>query len=171
MLSAFFFDRALAAVDAEQNQEDKPIDPAWRTLAEFDLPSQPGNEKIAMARAALLIEPFNLKESLVERIKTAVAEATMNAMEHGNHYQADVPVQISLDASKTKLRVKIEDQGAGPRRQTPEIPDLDAKLAGLQSPRGWGLFLIRSMVDELIVTTGDGFHRLELIFNLIEKRS
>jgi anti-sigma regulatory factor (Ser/Thr protein kinase) len=67
--------------------------------------------------------------------------------------------------------VKIEDQGVGPRRQTPEIPDLEAKLAGLQSPRGWGLFLISSMVDELIVTTGDGFHRLELIFNLIKKRS
>ena len=127
MLSAYFFDGVLAAVDAEQNQEDKPVEPAWRTLAEFNLPSQPGNEQIAMARVALLIEPFNLKESLVERIKTAVAEATMNAMEHGNHYQADVPVQISLDASKTKLRVKIEDQGVGPRRQTPEIPDMDAK--------------------------------------------
>lgn len=147
------------------------MDPAWQTIAEFILPSQPGNEKIAMARVAQLIEPFTLKKSLVERIKTAVAEATMNAMEHGNRYQADIPVLVSLDASKTKLRVKIEDQGVGPRRQTPEIPDLDAKLAGLQSPRGWGLFLIRSMVDELIVTTGEGFHRLELIFNLVEKHS
>ncbi|HWQ83470.1 MAG TPA: ATP-binding protein [Anaerolineales bacterium] len=146
---------------------DGMMDTSWRTLAEFDLPSEPGNEKIAMARVASLIKPFKLPDAQVERIKTAVAEATMNAMEHGNHFQAEVPVQISLAASKTKLQLQIEDHGKGPRRKDPEIPDLEAKLAGLQSPRGWGLYLIRSMVDELNVTTGDGFHRLELIFNLI----
>ncbi len=31
--------------------------------------------------------------------------------------------------------------------------DIDAKLAGLQKPRGWGLFLIRAMVDGMDVTT------------------
>ena len=35
--------------------------------------------------------------------------------------------------------------------EQPEIPDLDAKLEGLQRPRGWGLFLVRSMVDAMDV--------------------
>ena len=45
----------------------------------------------------------------------------------------------------------------------PETPDLEAKLAGLQSPRGWGLFLIKNLVDEMR-TRSDGVHHvIELI--------
>jgi hypothetical protein len=33
-----------------------------------------------------------------------------------------------------------------------EIPNLDRKLSGDQGPRGWGLFLIRHMVDGMEVT-------------------
>jgi anti-sigma regulatory factor (Ser/Thr protein kinase) len=44
-------------------------------------------------------------------------------------------------------------------------PDIDAKLAGLQSPRGWGLFLIRNMVDELNTSSDDRHHTVELVVN------
>jgi hypothetical protein len=47
-----------------------------------------------------------------------------------------------------------------------EAPDLDAKLAGLQSPRGWGLFLIKNMVDEMNIITDDTHHTVELIVRL-----
>ena len=47
-----------------------------------------------------------------------------------------------------------------------DAPDLEAKLAGLQSPRGWGLFLIRSMVDEMNVTEDDVHHTVELVMHL-----
>lgn len=140
----------------------------WRTLSAFTLSSEPGNEKIAMGQVASLLEPLNLNKTLLERIKTAVAEATMNALEHGNRYQTDIPVNIRVDVSPDKIRIQVEDQGRGPKSLKPEVPDLDAKLAGLQSPRGWGLFLIQKMTDELIVKTGEGFHRLDLIFNLTE---
>ena len=42
----------------------------------------------------------------------------------------------------------ITDEGGETEIPDTEAPDLDAKLEGLQSPRGWGLFLIQSMVDE-----------------------
>jgi anti-sigma regulatory factor (Ser/Thr protein kinase) len=101
----------------------------------------------------------------LERLKTAVAEATMNAMEHGNQYQPDVPVQIRVDESPAALRVCIVDQGGGQFLGDAEAPDLDAKLSGLQSPRGWGLFLIQAMVDEIHVNSDDRHHALELIMN------
>jgi len=48
----------------------------------------------------------------------------------------------------------------------PTALDLEAKLEGRQSPRGWGLFLIQNMVDE-VRTEGDGQrHTLELIVHL-----
>lgn len=156
--------------DLDMSQGSDWSDPAWHTLAEFSLPSEPGNEKTAMAEIANLIQPLNLPETLLERVKTAVAESTMNAMEHGNQYQADLPVQISVYYTQEKLRVRIIDQGPGPDFETPELPDLEAKLEGLQSPRGWGLFLIKNMVDELQISGEAGFNQLDLIFNLGENR-
>jgi anti-sigma regulatory factor (Ser/Thr protein kinase) len=156
--------------DVDMSHRSDWTDPVWHTLAEFSLPSVPGNEKTAMAEVANLIQPLNLPETLLERVKTAVAESTMNAMEHGNHYQADLPVQISVYYTAEKLRVRIIDQGPGPDYESPELPDLEAKLEGLQSPRGWGLFLIQHMVDELQVSGAAGINQLDLIFNLGEKR-
>ena len=44
--------------------------------------------------------------------------------------------------------------------------DLEAKLAGEQTPRGWGLFLIRNMVDELHVGGPEDRHAIELVVRL-----
>ena len=64
-----------------------------RVLAEFELPSEPGNEREAIARVAGAVAGLGLEPARLERLKTAVAEATMNAMEHGNEYRADRPVR------------------------------------------------------------------------------
>lgn len=149
-------------------QMDDVIKNPWRTLAEVTLSSEPGKEKVAMTWVASLLEPLNIPKTMMDRIKTAVSEATMNALEHGNRYQKDIPVNIRVDVAPNKIRIQVVDQGRGPKSPKPELPDLEAKLAGLQSPRGWGLFLIQKMADELIVTTGEGYHQLDLIFNLIE---
>ena len=101
----------------------------------------------------------------LERLKTAVAEATMNAMEHGNQYHPDRPVRIRVDELPSAVRVRIVDQGGGQFMSEAETPDLEAKLAGLQSPRGWGLFLIQAMVDEMHVSSDDRHHTVELVMN------
>jgi anti-sigma regulatory factor (Ser/Thr protein kinase) len=46
-----------------------------------------------------------------------------------------------------------------------EVPDLDAKLAGFQSPRGWGLFLMRELVDEVRTRDSAGGHTVELVLH------
>ena len=43
---------------------------------------------------------------------------------------------------------------------------LETKLEGLQTPRGWGLFLIRSMVDEMHVTSDEVHHTVGLVMHL-----
>jgi anti-sigma regulatory factor (Ser/Thr protein kinase) len=60
--------------------------------------------------------------------------------------------------------VAITDQGgeANPEPGNPEEPDLLRKLDGGQSPRGWGLFLIRNMVDAMDVTTDGQRHTIWL---------
>ena len=143
-----------------------PRSGARRTLAELSVPSEPGNERRAMEEVAGAVIELGLPQRTLERLKTAVAEATMNSMEHGNHYRAELPVLIEVSASEAELFVKITDEGSGPPAFDSEMPDLEAKLEGVQTPRGWGLFLIKSMVDEMKVTGDEHHHTVELILHL-----
>jgi serine phosphatase RsbU (regulator of sigma subunit)/anti-sigma regulatory factor (Ser/Thr protein kinase) len=136
---------------------------AAQILAAFGLPSRSGEEKQAMQRVAVAVEPLGLEANRLERLKTAVAEAVMNAMEHGNRYQQDLLVEIEVLAWPDRLVVRILDQGGETPIATKEAPDLEAKLDGLQSPRGWGLFLIRNMVDEMHTRTDGEHHIVELV--------
>ncbi len=139
----------------------------WKLLAEFSVPSEQGNERLAMQQVASVLQdpamPWPIPASRLQRLKTAVAEATMNAMEHGNGFRADVPVQLQVLGRAGAVAVRITDQGGSKPAASVEIPDLEAKLAGLQSPRGWGLFLIEKMVDEMHVTSDDRHHTIELV--------
>lgn len=141
----------------------------WQIVAEFELASEPGNERRAMEEVAEVVQALQLPATRMEKLKTAVAEATMNAMEHGNKYRAEIPVQIEVMTVNDALAVRITDRGGGQPIPEAEQPDLEAKLAGMQSPRGWGLFLIESMVDEMNVLTDDVHHTVELIMYLSEE--
>lgn len=138
----------------------------WQTLAAFSVASEPGNERQAMERVAQAVRGVTLPAARLERLNTAVAEAVMNAMEHGNRHRPELPVTIQVLASETVLVVRITDQGGGQPIPDPKVPDLEAKLAGLEPPRGWGLFLIQNMVDQVHVTTDEAHHTMELILNL-----
>jgi anti-sigma regulatory factor (Ser/Thr protein kinase) len=135
-------------------------------LAEFEVASAEGNERVAIARVSEAIAALDVPAERLERLKTAVGEATMNAMEHGSAYRADRPVNVRVLTSGGAVRVQITDLGGTPAEREREIPDLEAKLEGLQRPRGWGLFLIENMVDEMRETSADGRHTLELAMRL-----
>jgi serine phosphatase RsbU (regulator of sigma subunit)/anti-sigma regulatory factor (Ser/Thr protein kinase) len=158
-------DNGQTANPSEKAHHPQPTE-GWRTVTEFSLPSEAGNEREAMKKIAAAAQLLQLPANRLERLKTAVAEATMNAIEHGNKYRAELPVGVQLLASDTALAVRITDQGGNQPIAEKEKPDLDAKLAGLQTPRGWGLFLIKNMVDEMNVTTDESHHTVELILHL-----
>jgi serine/threonine-protein kinase RsbW len=152
-------------VTAPEYAKQKGHHDTWCVLAELSVPSEPGNERIAMERVAEVVKELGLSEQRLERLKTAVAEATMNAIEHGNRRLPEVPVAIEVLSSGADLSVRINDQGGSLVSDT-EVPDLEAKLEGLQTPRGWGLFLIRNMVDEMHITSDEVHHTVGLIMHL-----
>ncbi|MDX1449665.1 MAG: SpoIIE family protein phosphatase [Acidimicrobiia bacterium] len=131
-------------------------------LDRFDVASEEGNERIAMERVTDVVRLAGLAESKVEQLRTAVAEAVMNAIEHGNGFGSEVPVEVAVFEEPEAVVVQVADIGVGPNIENAETPDLDAKLAGTQSPRGWGLFLIEQMVDEVRQEQVNGRHVVEL---------
>ena len=146
--------------------ENPPDDQQWRMLDEWTVRSEPGNERQVIRRLAETVRNLPLPDQRLADLQTAVGEATMNAMEHGNHYDPDLPVFIQVRASETCISVRITDEGGHFELPASQTPDLEAKLAGLQSPRGWGLFLIERLVDEMRVTGDETHHTLDLLMSL-----
>ena len=91
----------------------------------------------------------------------------MTAIEHGNRRLPEVPVAIEVLSSGADLSVRINNQG---RSLVPdpdkEVPDLEAKLEGLQTSRGWGLFLLRNMVDEMHIAIDEVRYTVGLVMHL-----
>jgi serine/threonine-protein kinase RsbW len=117
------------------------------TSVEVRLPSRLGYEKVAMSTAAAVAKLMGFREDRVEDLKTAVAEACINAIEHGNLLNEGLSVGVVLSAGKDALEVKVIDDGKGMQTLPPK-PDMDRKMHGEEDPRGMGMFLIQALVDE-----------------------
>jgi serine/threonine-protein kinase RsbW len=114
---------------------------------EVRLPSRMGYEKVAMSTAASVAKLMGFREDRIEDLKTAVAEACINAIEHGNRLNEKLSVGVVLSANADALEVKVLDDGMGIKK-SPAKPDIDRKMHGEESPRGMGMFLIQALVDE-----------------------
>jgi serine phosphatase RsbU (regulator of sigma subunit)/anti-sigma regulatory factor (Ser/Thr protein kinase) len=134
-------------------------------LATFSLASVDGNERVAIAKVAEAVAPLGLDPARLEKLKTAVGETVMNAIEHGNQNNPDLDVDIEVVAGSRRLLVRITDHGGDEDIPDAATPDIEAKLAGEQTPRGWGLFLIGQMVDEVHRARENGSHIVELVMN------
>ena len=143
-----------------------PVAAAGGLDVSFQIASEPGNEKEVSERVAAAVAPLALPPARLEQLKTAVSEAAMNAIEHGNEGRAELPVEVSVRAAAGELVVAITDHGGGREIPEAEEPDLEAKLEGLQKPRGWGLFLIQNMVDDVRVSSDESTHTIELVMRL-----
>jgi serine phosphatase RsbU (regulator of sigma subunit)/anti-sigma regulatory factor (Ser/Thr protein kinase) len=135
-------------------------------ITEFSVPSETGNERLVMDRVADAVGSLGIDSDRLERLKTAVSEAAMNAIEHGNETQANLPVNVRVRVSNGCLIVRITDEGGEAEIPAAETPDIEAKLAGLQKPRGWGLFLIQNMVDDMQSSTDGRHHHVDLMLHL-----
>ena len=111
------------------------------------LPSELGFEKVAMSTAASMAALMGFSGDRIEDLKTAVAEACINAIEHGNQMNNTLSVGVVLSTSDDGLEVKVIDDGRGIQTK-PQVPDIDRKVHGEEDPRGMGMFLIQALVDE-----------------------
>jgi serine/threonine-protein kinase RsbW len=120
---------------------------ARATTVEVRLPSRLGFEKVAMSTAASVAKLMGFREERIDDLKTAIAEACINAIEHGNRLNEKLSVGVVLSAGADALEIKVMDDGKGMKAQ-PTKPDIDKKMHGEEDPRGMGMFLIQALVDE-----------------------
>src|SRR5436309_10926166 len=101
-------------------------------------------EELALGVAA----KAGFDEDDLMRIGMAVRESMVNAVVHGNRYNANKKVHFSVANSVDRYTVRIADEGEGFEYQ--EVPDPLAP-ENLMRTSGRGLFLIRSFMDEFQV--------------------
>jgi serine/threonine-protein kinase RsbW len=131
---------------------------ARTTTVEVRLPSRLGFEKVAMSTAASVAKLMGFRDERIDDLKTAIAEACINAIEHGNRLNEKLSVGVILSAGADALEIKVMDDGKG-MKNAPTKPDIDKKMHGEEDPRGMGMFLIQALVDEaewVVGTNGKG---------------
>lgn len=116
----------------------------------LQIPSELGFEKLARELAWNVAKGIGLSAGRCEDFRTAVSEATLNAIEHGNGLDPDAAVDLTFSVAPDRLEVLISDQGVG-RWQAGGCPTIEDKVAGTAPCRHMGLLLMQALVDELKV--------------------
>ena len=115
---------------------------------EVSLLNQLGYERVAMACSASYAKMMGLSAERIEDLKTMVSEAAINAMEHGNKGRPDARVTVSLNCRDNTINVTVSDEGDGITNFPPK-PDIEKIIEDLESPAGFGLFLIKQLADQV----------------------
>jgi len=133
---------------------------------EISLPSQVGYERVAMASAESYAKMLGLAPERIEDLKTIVAEAAINAMQHGNKERPDARVTVSMTSKDNAIQVTVMDQGEGFKGFLPD-PNIERIVNEQDPPVGFGTFLIRQLADQVeIDKTADGANFVRMTIKL-----
>jgi serine/threonine-protein kinase RsbW len=116
---------------------------------EVSLPNELGYERIAMECSASFARIAGFVQERIEDLKTAVSEACLNAIEHGNKGRPEARVIVTMNFEDDTLSVTVKDEGAGMPEPPEEEPDVENKVENLEPPRGLGIYLIKQLVDDV----------------------
>jgi serine/threonine-protein kinase RsbW len=131
-----------------------------KKTVEIYIPSELGYEKIPISAATAIAQKMDFSPDRVEDLKTAVGEAVINAIEHGNQLNIDIRVLISLTVQEKSLALNVVDQGRQP------IPDVLPEPGTGLNNRGWGMFLIKSLMDEVEVVAQPGRNEVRMVIHV-----
>lgn len=89
---------------------------------------------------------LSLKDEIYGNLLIATLEAAKNAIVHGNKEQEDKDVDIFLTKEKTRIVLRVQDQGSG--FDYKNIPDPTAP-ENIEKINGRGVFLMQKLSDQI----------------------
>ena len=130
------------------DEEGKMVKMVDGQTIEVSLPNRLGYERIAMACSATFARMVGFVPERIEDLKSAVAEACVNAMQHGNKGRPEARVVVNMNFRDDTFIVSVMDQGDG-MPEVPQFPGIVRIIEEEESTRGLGVFLIQRLVDSL----------------------
>ncbi len=104
-----------------------------------------------------IVELMDLSEDEANAIAISVVEAGTNAIQHGNKFDETKPVEFAFLLNDDSFEVSVRDRGPGFDVESVLSADPTAPES-LLAPRGRGIFIMRSLMDEVSfrIVEGEG---------------
>ncbi|MEK0315461.1 ATP-binding protein [Cohnella sp. 56] len=118
-------------------------------LREWVVPSELGQEVFVLRELAEALGGDARSPDRLAEISTAVGEACLNAIEHGNRCDRTLPVTVTMWGLPDKYVFRIADQGEGASLEPDRLCLQAADKLDWEQPRGWGLRFMREYADEV----------------------
>ena len=112
---------------------------------ELKLPILKDMELVATHTSDVVAKHMNLPEEKSAEISMALIEACINAFEHS---ETKEDIYIHFIISDENLTIKLIDKGVGFDASSIELPNIDKKITE-ERKRGWGLMLIKELMDKV----------------------
>ncbi|MBE0451136.1 MAG: ATP-binding protein [Clostridia bacterium] len=119
-----------------------------RESVNLSLPCRPEYVSVARLTASFVANQMGFDIEAIEDIKLAVGEACNNAVLHSGNSPT---YQLELKNMESSLIIEVKDSGKGFDKEAYKAPELDE----LQE-NGLGLFIIKSLMDDVIIETIEG---------------
>ena len=116
------------------------------------IPMYPNMELAAAQTASILAEIMDFEEDYIDEIRLAIIETCINAFEHSK--SKDKRVSIKFIMRDNELELKITDLGVGFRLDRVKASSIEDIGDGIRK-RGWGLKIIRSIMDEVEIESNE----------------
>lgn len=110
-----------------------------------------------------LFKEYSIAEDLYGNVLLCTMEACNNAIVHGNNSNPELIFKVSFRIINNELEVTVEDSGPGydfnnlPNPTDPE---------NIDKPTGRGIFLVRSLADELNFENDGTLLKMKFFLNL-----
>lgn len=96
-------------------------------------------------------EHLNGQGNETHRTKLLINEVVVNAVKHGNRFDSKKEVQLDISVYDDRVDIRVEDEGDGFDPDTVPDPCVEENL---RRDHGRGLFLIKSLADEVCFERG-----------------
>ena len=104
------------------------------------------NLSFVLEKAEKELKMHGIGEDVIFSVRTALGEAIVNAIKHGNKMNKELTVKVKMDIGEDKIEIEVEDQGEGFNYQNLPDPTEESSLYKLS---GRGVFLIKSMMNKV----------------------
>ena len=133
---------------------------------ELNLPSKLGYERVAIGGLAAFAKSVGFSSPRIEDLKTSVAEACINAMQHGNKGKPDARVLVTSKFQHDVLWISVFDEGTGLKAKLKD-PDIERIIENLDPPVGFGVFLMKRLMDKVeFDRTSNHLHEVRMMMKL-----
>ena len=138
--------------------DQKEIVQNWREKIEFEIPGVMSLMHTVLDYLMKRVEKNGVVNPEDSNLFIALDEAFVNAVKHGNKYDATKNVRISADVSSKEARFTVEDEGEG--FDVAAVPD-PTDIENLFKTSGRGVLIIHNVMDE--VRYNERGNRVEMI--------